>query len=77
MSFKLKLFDGNIFKNLKHGISIKRKPLNNYSQYILSEYSRVRLTHDIFDNHYFYDPTVITASDSIGLSEENNKSRRR
>lgn len=78
MSFKLKLFDSAIWQKLCNNITVRRIPMGDYKQYILAEYSQSRLTHDNFDNHYYRDPSFITAVDVVRLSEEKStKSRSR
>ena len=77
MSFKLKLFDENIIRILKARFALKRNCICDYSMFINSEFSRVRLTHDIFDNQFYLDSSIITKSDYYGLVNQEVKSKSR
>lgn len=77
MSFKLKLFDKNIIRLLKTKLTLKRDCMCDYSMFVRSEFSRVRLTHDIFDNHFYLDSSIITQSDCYGLANQEVKSKSR
>lgn len=77
MSFKIKLFDENIMKTLRKSISLSRKPSNDYVSYLGSEYSRLRLTHDILDNPYFRGVSVFNNYDYLGLAEQEVKAKSR
>ena len=77
MSFNLKLFDENIMEKLKAKFTISREPLSDYSLFLSGEFSRVRLTHDNFDNQYYLDASVIRESDYYGLTSQESKSRSR
>ena len=77
MSFNLKLFDGNVMEKLKTTFTLRRKPLGDYSLFISGEFSRIRLTHDNFDNQYYLDATVIDKIDYYGLANHETKSKSR
>ena len=77
MSFKLKLFDKNIIKMLKTKFTLRRSCMCDYSMFVKSEFSRVRLTHDIFDNQFYLDSSIVTKSDCYGLMNEEVRSKSR
>ena len=49
----------------------------DYSMFVKSEFSRVRLTHDIFDNQFYLDSSIVTKSDCYGLMNEEVRSKSR
>ena len=67
MSFKLKFFGVSVLKRLKSKVTLKTVPVGIYSQYLSSEYSRMRLTHDIFDNHYFREFSGVSLGNEGGV----------
>lgn len=77
MSFKLRLFDKNILKTLRSNIKVNKAKTSDYSQYINSEFSLMRLTHDDYDNHYFRDASEVTVLGPSNFDVENVRSRMR
>lgn len=77
MSIKLRLFDSNILKTLSFNIKVNKGRTSEYSQYISSEFSRMRLTHDVYDNHYFRDASSVALIEPYVFDINTVKSRSR
>lgn len=78
MTLNLRLFGLKVRKYLASQITLMRKPISDYSQYLSSEFSRTRMTHDTFDNHYYVDFAKVSNYDFYGMTcDDTSKSRSR
>lgn len=77
MISNLRFFKSEGWKGLKDKITLKKVPAITYSQYYNVEYSRYRLTHDMFDNYYFRDPSPTFNGFAYDSLSETHKARSR
>ena len=77
MILNFRLIERNIRKILGTDFILKHAINSEYKQFMISEYSRARLTHDTFDNFYYHDPSKIAYIDEYGIADEPVRSKSR